>query len=344
MNKDHLQRTVITLAVALIGVFGVFTGTVGSGGDFTLGPLLQVSGSSPLGACSPTNFPNSEVEPWIVVNPINPDNIVGVWRQDVDFLFGGSVAGVSFDGGKSWQPVAIPGHIQCAGGSFMWASDPWAAFAPNGDLYFTSTVHDTKPGGQDIRSGALVSKSTDGGLTWGSAIALSENGPRPISDKGSITADPTDSHFIYAIWTDSHSSGRGQAVFARTTNAGLSWEPARVIFDPLGVDVTIGHQIVVLPDGTLTDFFTHSVFRNAQGGFVHNDLFLSMLRSVDRGATWETPIRGVQMTPARVFDPDTGRTVNTSANAISALPEVAVDPNNGNVYAVWEDARFNNSQ
>ena len=344
MKNNPWQRTTTKITGALIGAFGVLGGEVASGSDFTLGPLVQVSGPSPLGTCSPTNFPSSEVEPWIVVNPTNPNNIVGVWRQDVDFLFGGFVVGVSFDGGGSWQSVVIPGHIQCADGSFMWGSDPWLTFAPNGDLYFTSTVHDTRPGGQDIRSAALVSKSTDSGLTWGAPITLIENGPRPISDKGSITADPTNAQFVYAIWTDSHSSGRGQAVFARTTNAGLSWEPARVIYDPLGIDVTSGHQIVVLPDGMLADLFTHSVWRNAKGGAPHDDLFLTVLRSADRGATWGTPIRAVQMFPARVFDPDTGRTVNTSASSISALPEVAVDPNNGNLYAVWEDARFTPSQ
>jgi hypothetical protein len=43
--------------------------------------------------------PTPEVEPWVAVNPTNPNNVVGVWRQDVDFLFGGFVAGVSFDAG-----------------------------------------------------------------------------------------------------------------------------------------------------------------------------------------------------------------------------------------------------
>src|SRR5262245_21130351 len=56
--------------------------------DFaTVGPLAQVSGTSPFKSCtaddvagqSGTNFPDSEVEPWIAVNPSNPSNIVGVW-------------------------------------------------------------------------------------------------------------------------------------------------------------------------------------------------------------------------------------------------------------------------
>ena len=40
-----------------------------------------------------------------------------------------------------------------------------------------------------------------------------------------------------------------------------------------------------------------------------------------------------------VYDPETGDPVRTE----DVIPEVAVDPNNGNLYAVWQDARFSNN-
>ena len=49
-----------------------------------------------------TNFANTEVEPWVDVNPTNPDNIVATWQQD-RWSDGGSrglVAGVSTNGGN----------------------------------------------------------------------------------------------------------------------------------------------------------------------------------------------------------------------------------------------------
>ena len=63
--------------------------------DFETEPLVKVSGDSsfgPLEACG--NFPgtipgpgevflNSEVEPWMVVNPIDYDNIVAFWGEQV---------------------------------------------------------------------------------------------------------------------------------------------------------------------------------------------------------------------------------------------------------------------
>src|SRR4029453_16030168 len=53
------------------------------------GPLVQVSGPSPFTGCTAdqtpgntgTNFPDSEIEPWVDVNPTNPDNIVAGWQQ-----------------------------------------------------------------------------------------------------------------------------------------------------------------------------------------------------------------------------------------------------------------------
>ena len=51
------------------------------------GPLVRVSGASPFTAtCGISEpgilFPNGEVEPYVDVNPDNPDNLVGVWQQD----------------------------------------------------------------------------------------------------------------------------------------------------------------------------------------------------------------------------------------------------------------------
>jgi hypothetical protein len=40
-----------------------------------------------------------------------------------------------------------------------------------------------------------------------------------------------------------------------------------------------------------------------------------------------------------VYDPETGDPVRTE----DVLPEVAVDPSNGNLYAVWQDSRFSNN-
>src|SRR2546421_11135205 len=71
------------------------------------GPV-DVSGLSPFASCTVggpgTNFVNSEVEPFVAVNPANPSNIVGVFQQDRGSNGGphGLVAPTSHDRGMTW--------------------------------------------------------------------------------------------------------------------------------------------------------------------------------------------------------------------------------------------------
>src|SRR5713101_6845354 len=102
----------------------------------TLTPLMLISNPDPLASC-PAGFLGSDVavETTIAVNPTNLKNIVAEW---IDHGTAGIVAGASFDGGQSWQNVAIPGITQCTGGTAVKAWDPWLSFATNGDLYSIS--------------------------------------------------------------------------------------------------------------------------------------------------------------------------------------------------------------
>ncbi|HEY5572573.1 MAG TPA: hypothetical protein VIK64_06100, partial [Anaerolineales bacterium] len=141
MNRRILvfQVLVILLALTVVGVMTVLAGS------FTTGPLVQVSGTSPFAACTEdnlagqtgTNFLDSEVEPWVDVNPTNPSNIVGAWQQDRWSNGGarGLVAGVSLNGGANWQQVVIPGISDCSGGIYDRSTDPWVTFSPNGHVY-----------------------------------------------------------------------------------------------------------------------------------------------------------------------------------------------------------------
>jgi hypothetical protein len=63
---------------------------------------------------------------------------------------------------------------------------------------------------------------------------------------------------------------------------------------------------------------------------------LEIVRSADHGATWSQPIVAAQEMPFGTFDPFNGVGVRSG----NTLPEIAVDPASGNLYAVWEDGRF----
>jgi hypothetical protein len=83
---------------------------------------VETSATNPFAACPPdgsgTNFADSEVEPWIDVNPTDPDNIVGTYQQD-RYSNGGAksnAAAVSVNGGTTWTQVAIPNLTRCSPG------------------------------------------------------------------------------------------------------------------------------------------------------------------------------------------------------------------------------------
>src|SRR2546427_13274606 len=68
----------VATALAVVGL--------ASGRGFTAPRTVDVSGLSPFSGCTVggpgTNFVNSEVEPFVAVNPANPANIVSVFQQD----------------------------------------------------------------------------------------------------------------------------------------------------------------------------------------------------------------------------------------------------------------------
>jgi hypothetical protein len=47
----------------------------------------------------------------------------------------------------------------------------------------------------------VVNRSRDGGHGWGPPLTLiRDTGPRFFNDKNSLTADPTDARYVYAVW------------------------------------------------------------------------------------------------------------------------------------------------
>jgi hypothetical protein len=349
-------RFLITTTLLVILTLGAIS--LAHASTFTVAPLTLISASTPFAGCTTgepgTLYENAEVEPWVEVNPTNSNNIIAVWQQDRWSNGGarGLLTGVSHDGGTSWTRTYA--HFsQCSGGpmatagGYARASDPWVTFAPNGDAYQISlSVNQFS----NFATAILVSKSTDGGDTWSEPTTLiRDTDPRLFNDKETITADPTDSNYVYAVWdrantppgaiiNPEHVIGlgfKGPVLFSRTTNGGATWEPARIIYDPGANNSTLGNQIVVRPDGTLVNFFTEFLnFKNSDHG-LQFDANLSLIRSTNKGTRWGRPIRAAKEFFQGALDPDTGRPIR----AEGVIADVAVD-HNGNLYAVWQDLRF----
>jgi len=302
------------------------------------GSLVELSRPNAVGTCNDGfnafgTWPVDEAEePYIAVNPVHPNNIVAAWIQGP---FQDIIAAASFDGGETWQQVPLPVTV-CAGGPFLAAGDVWLSFAPNGVLH--GIVVAGNSGSSLVQE---IMKSTDGGLHWAASVLPGSSDPPP--DHPSLTADPTNPAFVYAIW-DGHSSPHStSAVFARTTDGGSTWEPARAIVQPAPQSFIQFSQILVLPNGTLVDLYE---FYAQQPNGPITETSLQLLRSTDHGQSWSTPVNAVTMTPlynpdgtSLVVDPETGQFVWDNTDQAST-----VDSRNGNLYAVWEDGRFSNFQ
>jgi hypothetical protein len=133
-----MRRTKVT-AFALAVVALSLVVAAAQAFTFAQSTLTEASATNPVAGCPPDssgiNFPGSEVEPWIDVNPTNSQNLIGVYQQD-RYSNGGSkvnVAARSTDGGVSWTQTALPKTTRCSGGTYQRASDPWVSFSPDGD-------------------------------------------------------------------------------------------------------------------------------------------------------------------------------------------------------------------
>jgi hypothetical protein len=366
------------LAAAVVLVAG---SSVALATTFSAGAVVRVP-DNPLGA-SPTcaalvakhtalgstNYPDAEVEPYIAVNPANPQHLIGSVQQDRwnDGGANGLTNVVSTDGGASWSLAAgQPQFTICAGaasgspGFFDRATDPWVSFSADGAVaYSISDSFNANGPAFGGASSIIISRSTDGGNHWQTPVtARLDTSTTVLNDKESVTGDPLVANNAYAVWDQlvspsSHANPsafvhsiafRGPTLFSRTTDKGVTWSQGRVVFDPGQKNQTIGNQIVVPTTGpaagVLIDGMSLITNKGGKCPFVGSKcgkgatFTASVIRSTDGGNTWSAaiPIDVQQVASVQIA----GQAVRSS----DELPEFAANPVNGNVYAVWQDARF----
>ena len=258
------------------------------------------------------------------------------------------------------------------------ASDPWVSFGPGtaanpnkgATAYAVSISFNESSGRNGNTVGAAV--SSDGGATWTHAQTMHNDAqsgvPIPVDDtnfaffhdKESVTADPSTPGTAYAVWdmligpnanvsSDLHSgSFTDDTLFTKTTDFGATWSPVRVINTSIhsttNKNQTIGNIIVVDPrTGTLYNFFNQIFNTGTNSGGAHGDN-AAFQKSTDDGLTWSAPQVISTMDDIGVADPNN---VDPRTNKPPApfrvgdgLPAPAIDPETGDLYVVWEDARF----
>ncbi len=285
-----------------------------------------------------TLYTDTAAEPSLVVNPANPMNLIAGWQQN-RWSNGGAQGlnlAASFDGGASWT-LSNAAFSRCTGGGsgnagdYARASDVWLTASPSGAVYALSLSFTGEALAAGSSSAMLVAQSGDGGLGWSAPVALIQDGQQFFDDKGSITADTTDSNYVYAVWDRLNGPSAGPSYLAVTADAGATWAAARSIYDPGAANQTLGNQIVVLPGGVVLDVFTE--LDTAAGG--QTTALARLVQSLDHGTSWSAPITIAELEPVGTVDPRTGQGVRDGADIVS----VSVSPG-GVVYVAWQDSRF----
>ncbi len=207
-------------------------------------------------------------EPSLAIDPTNPDRIVIGWRQfdSVGSNFREAGRGYSTDGGQTWT---FPGVL--TNGTFR--SDPVLGANSAGTIFYYS-----------LKNTFLCDmfRSTDGGVTFGSAIAAQGG------DKAWMTIDTRgqmgDGH-IYISWSTA-AGCCGDRIFTRSTNGGTSYlNPITLPNSPVWGTLAVaanGDLYVVGSDG----FSTFMVDRSTNADDPNqNPSFSSVNGGVNMGGT-----------------------------------------------------------
>ncbi len=243
--------------------------------------------------------PDTLVEPDIAISPVNTKIEVAV-AHDCRFATGGAVDifySWTHDGGAHWHQSRLPGLTKAVGGTFDRASDPVVAFGADGSVYVSSLVLDVScPGG------VAVSRSTDGGATFGMPVLVHESDTcAVIDDKNWLVTDtqPMSPFFgrIYQFWTTFLSNGTSPQVVRWSDNQGKTWSGTHVL-NPN--NFSQNSQPFVQPDGAITDtyLFSGSAFGNGtRQGFIlrkgpnaNSGTSIVARTSFDGGAHWTKPV------------------------------------------------------
>jgi hypothetical protein len=291
-----VRRLVLTVATALL----------------VSGCMLRIS-TDPF--TNPTSQHRTQVEPDTFSFG---STIVSTFQSGRFFDGGASDIGwaTSTDGGSHWTEGFLPGITKYHGsGPYDRASDPSVAYdARHGVWVISSLGLLDSPGGPAGRA-VVVSRSTDGGLTWGKTPASVATGT--FLDKNWTVCDNAPASVSYGhCYTEYDDVSAGDRLhMATSTNGGLTWSQAAVP----AVSGLAG-QPVVKPNGTvIVPYLT-------TGGAI------AALRSINGGTSYTGPVTIASVAQHRVAG-------NLRAGS---LPTAEVDAG-GKTYVAWSDCRYRTS-
>jgi hypothetical protein len=277
--------------------------------------LLSVNPTThvPGGNIDASNLAGYQGETTIAINPTNPLNMIaGSNNLGPSSILGVTEAYWTKDGGHTWTAVDLGGE-----------GDPGVAFDRAGNAYFSFI---------DSNFGISVRKSTDGGVSWGTAVQVAASPvPNGVEDKPAIAVGPDHANTaldrIYVGWDDESAEGLLQV--SSSGDGGATWTA------PVSVDgkrFEIYAQPAVAADGTF-----YIAWDNVGTA---NQSSITFSRSTDDSSTFSSPVVAATST-VNLFNPSRYFIPAQPSRGIAADPAVAVEqsgPNAGRIYLSYTSA------
>ncbi len=309
----HRWRISLTTAFILAALILSLVAVVASRGtSHAAGEQLTQISSDPY--TNPDSNHKTQVEPDTFAFG---NTIVSAFQSGRFFDGGASNIGfaTSTNGGETWTHGFLPSSTVNAtpAGIYLRASDASVAFDAKHKVWMISWLGIKNPatGPVDV----LISRSTDGGLTFGAPVVVNASGD--FNDKNWTACDDSANSPFYGNCYTEFDDFSKLNLFQMSTSkdGGLTWGAAKTNSDQSCV---IGGQPVVQPNGTVV-VPIDNCFEDT----------LMAIRSTDGGKTWSQPAFISQVLnnghPGSIRAPD--------------LPTAEID-RSGRVYVVWTDCRF----
>jgi len=236
----------------------------------------------------------------------------------------GIVVSTSTNNGGSWTSAILPGMtaFTTPGGPYDRVSDPSVAYDAKNNVWLISTLALKLVSGKLKGRAILISRSTDGGLTWSLPVAT---GPPLVAtssnqdfDKPWIVCDnnvigSSGYGFCYTQWDDFGIGNQLKLAYSNTGGLG-PWT-----LSPVPGVGAVGGQPLVLPTGKVV--------------IVFSNVGQTLLRAVTWGPPGGTSPPNLATISTIDAAPDPG--------AIRSDPLVSAEiSGDGTIYVVWADCRY----